>query len=136
MITHTGYISKIEFDEDDEVLHGRILGIRDIITFKTDRVDGALAAFEESVYEYLAFCEERNKEPERPISGKYNLRIDPNMHRGISLLAAANDTSMNSGAVWAIEKAFFEGGEVMGDDMRAILLPVDMEVRLRTPSQI
>ena len=69
MITHKGYIAKIEFDEDDKVLHGRILGIRDVITFEADSVEGAIAAFEESVDDYLAFCEERNKEPERPFSG-------------------------------------------------------------------
>lgn len=131
MIIHKGYIAKIEFDEDDKVLHGRILGIRDVITFEADCVEGAIAAFEESVEEYLAFCEERNKEPEKPFSGKFNLRIDPDLHRGISLLAAANDISMNSWAIKAITKAFLEGVDARGDDMRDILLPEDMEARLK-----
>ena len=131
MIVHKGYIAKIEFDEDDKVLHGRILGIRDVITFESDSVEGAIAAFEESVDEYLAFCEERNKEPEKPFSGKFNLRIDPDLHRGISLLAAANDLSMNSWAIKAIKKAFLEGVDARDEDMRDILLPEDMEARLK-----
>jgi predicted HicB family RNase H-like nuclease len=131
MITHKGYIAKIEFDEDDKVLHGRILGIRDVITFEADSVDGAIAAFKESVDEYLAYCEERNKEPEKPFSGKFNLRIDPDLHRGISLLAAANDISMNSWAEKAIKKAFLEGVDARGEDIRGILLPEDMEAKLK-----
>jgi predicted HicB family RNase H-like nuclease len=131
MITHKGYIAKIEFDEDDKVLHGRILGIRDVITFEADSVDGAIAAFKESVDEYLAYCEERNKEPEKPFSGKFNLRIDPELHRGISLLAAANNISMNSWAIEAIKKAFLEGVEARGEEMRDILLPEDMEAKLK-----
>ena len=131
MIIHKGYIAKVDFDEDDKVLHGRILGIRDVITFEADSVEGAIAAFEESVEDYLAFCKERNKEPEKPFSGKFNLRIDPDLHRGISLLAAANDISMNSWAITAIKKAFLAGVEARGDDMRNILLPEDMETRLK-----
>jgi predicted HicB family RNase H-like nuclease len=131
MITHKGYIAKIEFDEDDKVLHGRILGIRDVITFEADSVEDAIAAFEESVDDYLVFCEERSKEPEKPFSGKFNLRIDPDLHRGISLLAAANNISMNSWAIEAIKKAFFEGVEAKGEDMREILLPEDMEARIK-----
>ncbi len=131
MIIHKGYIAKIEFDEDDRVLHGKILGIRDVITFEADSVEGAIAAFEESVDDYLAFCEERNKEPEKPFSGKFNLRIDPDLHRGISLLAAANDISMNSWAIKAITKSFLAGVEARGEGMRDILLPEDMETRLK-----
>jgi len=131
MIAHKGYIAKIEFDEDDKVLHGRILGLRDVITFEANSVEGAIAAFEESVDDYLAYCEERNKEPEKPFSGKFNLRIDPDLHRGISLLAAANDISMNSWAIQAIKKAFLEGVEARGEDMREILLPEDMEAKLK-----
>ena len=131
MIIHKGYIAKIEFDEDDKVLHGRILGIRDVITFEADSVEGAIAAFKESVDDYLVFCEKRNKKPEKPFSGKFNLRIDPDLHRGISLLAAANDISMNSWAIKAIKKAFLEGVEARGEDMRNILLPEDMETRLK-----
>jgi predicted HicB family RNase H-like nuclease len=127
MISHRGYIAKIKFDEDDQVLHGRILGIRDVVTFEADSVEGAIAAFEESVDEYLAYCEERNKEPEKPFSGKFNLRIDPDLHRCISLLAAANDISMNTWAIEAIQKAFLEGVATKDEKMREILLPEDME---------
>ena len=134
MIIHKGYIAKVEFDEDDKVLHGRILGIRDVVTFEADSVEGAIAAFEESVDDYLAFCEERNKEPEKPFSGKFILRIDPDLHRGISLLAAANDISMNSWAIRAITKAFLEGVEARGEGMRNILLPEDMEAKLKVPA--
>jgi predicted HicB family RNase H-like nuclease len=126
---HKGYIAKIEFDNDDKVLHGRILGIRDVITFESESVEGAITAFEESVDDYLAFCEERNEEPEKPFSGKFNLRIEPELHRGISMLAALEDISMNLWAIKAIEKAFLEDLKTKG--MYNILLPKEIGQKVK-----
>ncbi|PIQ43866.1 MAG: hypothetical protein COV52_01285 [Gammaproteobacteria bacterium CG11_big_fil_rev_8_21_14_0_20_46_22] len=30
---------------------------------------------------FLAFCKARGEEPERPFSGKLNLRLEPGLHR-------------------------------------------------------
>ena len=37
--------------------------------------------FIESIEDYLAFCTERNEAPEKPFSGRFNLRLEPDIHR-------------------------------------------------------
>jgi predicted HicB family RNase H-like nuclease len=56
-LTHKGYAARVEFDAEDRIFHGRIAGIRDIVTFHGESVKELLAAFEEAVDDYLATCE-------------------------------------------------------------------------------
>ena len=44
-------------------------------------------AFVESVEDYLAFCAERNEKPNKPFSGEFRLRIAPDLHRDLTILA-------------------------------------------------
>ena len=74
---------------------GRVIGIRDVITFQGDTVPDSLEAFHDSVDDYLAFCEERGESPEKPYSGKFVLRLDPRLHRKLAIAAKAHDLSLN-----------------------------------------
>ena len=58
------YAGSIEFD--DEVFHGRVLGIRDIGTFEAETAEELVKSFHNSVDDYLAFCKERNTRPPPP----------------------------------------------------------------------
>lgn len=69
MLKHKGYIGSAEFDDEDEVFHGRVIGIRDVITFQGISVEELKDAFTDSVEDYLEFCAERGEEPEKPYSG-------------------------------------------------------------------
>ena len=40
MRPYKGYSGTIEFDEDDLIFHGRVTGIRDIVTFEADSAAG------------------------------------------------------------------------------------------------
>jgi predicted HicB family RNase H-like nuclease len=50
------------------------LDIQDVVTFKGETVAEAKQAFEESINDYLAFCESLGQEPNRPFSGKLPFR--------------------------------------------------------------
>jgi predicted HicB family RNase H-like nuclease len=63
---YNGYTAAIEYDPDDRVLHGRVNGISDVITFEGASVDELEAAFRSTVDEYIGFCEERGRSPQRP----------------------------------------------------------------------
>lgn len=89
------YVGTIEPDIDSGVLFGRVIGIRDVITFQGDTVPELLEAFHDSVDDYLAFCEERGESPEKPYSGKFVLRLDPRLHRKLAIAAEARDLSLN-----------------------------------------
>jgi predicted HicB family RNase H-like nuclease len=67
-----------------------------VITFQGESVDELRRAFQESVDDYLDFCAARGEKPEKPYSGKFMLRIPPELHRKISLEAKSADKSLNS----------------------------------------
>ena len=51
-----GYLAKVEFDAEDRIFVGRIIGIRDVIGFHGESVAELEEAFHEAVDNYLAAC--------------------------------------------------------------------------------
>ena len=49
-----------------------------------------------TVDDYLAFCIERNEEPERSYSGTFTIRVPPELHRDAALQARLRNKSLNS----------------------------------------
>ena len=96
MMQHKGYTAKIEFDPDSELLHGEVLGIRDVVTFQARSVKALRKAFRDSVDDYLAFCKARGEAPEKPRSGNFVVRVDSELHRKAEMLAKASGRSLNS----------------------------------------
>jgi predicted HicB family RNase H-like nuclease len=103
---YKGYTGVVEFDEEAGVLFGRVVGLRDLITFEGDSVAEVTRAFHDSVDVYLELCAERGEEPEKPFSGHFVLRIDPKLHRAISHAAEERGVSLNSLVEGALKSAF------------------------------
>ena len=72
---YKGYTGHVEYDDEAKIFHGEVLGIKDVVTFQGTTVDEIEQAFKDSIDDYLAFCAQRGEEPDRPFSGKFNLRI-------------------------------------------------------------
>lgn len=96
MIEYKGYSGLMEVDPEDGVIAGRVLGIRDVITFEGDTVPQAIQAFHDSVDDYLEFCAERGVAPEKPFSGRFVVRIRPELHRRLAILAEDCRQSLNA----------------------------------------
>lgn len=96
MMKYKGYNGHVEYDDAAKIFHGEVLGIKDVVTFQGTTVDEIEQAFKDSVEDYLAFCKERGEEPERPFSGKFNLRITPELHAKLSIAAQHQGTSLNT----------------------------------------
>jgi len=75
------------FLAEDDVFHGEVINLRDVITFQGRTINELRQAFQESVEDYLLFCAERCEQPEKPYSGKFSVRIDPELHRKILIQA-------------------------------------------------
>src|SRR5438067_2628858 len=104
ILEHGEYIARVEYDQEDEVLHGEVLNLRDVITFQGRTVDEIRRAFAESVDDYVAFCREHGKEPQKPYSGKFVVRLDPELHREAAEIAARQGKSLNAIAKEAIRE--------------------------------
>ena len=95
MMEYKGYTALVEYDDSARAFHGRLLGIRDVVNFEADTVDDLEAEFRASVDDYLEFCAELGREPQRPYSGRFIVRIDPALHQQIHTLAQISSVSMN-----------------------------------------
>jgi predicted HicB family RNase H-like nuclease len=93
---YKGYTGVVEFDEESGSLYGRVIGLRDVITFQGESVAEVTQAFHDSVDDYLEFCAERGRTPDKPYSGQFVLRIDPGLHRALSHAAEEKGQSLTS----------------------------------------
>ena len=100
MMQCKGYTGKVEFDDQADIFHGEVLGLRDVITFQGKTVDEVKQAFQESVDDYLKFCASRKEEPEKPFTGRFMLRVPPDLHRKVYVAAKQSGTSMNA---WIVQ---------------------------------
>jgi predicted HicB family RNase H-like nuclease len=96
MMEYKGYIGHAEFDDDAGIFHGDVVGIRDVVTFQGESVAELRLAFRESVDEYLAYCARRGESPDKPFSGRLNVRVDPTLHRRAALAAKLAGKSVNA----------------------------------------
>jgi predicted HicB family RNase H-like nuclease len=100
MLKHKDYLGLVEFDQEAEIFYGEVINTRDVITFQGETVKELKQAFVDSIEDYLDFCKSRSETPERPFSGKFNVRLDPQLHREAYVAAKQAGISLNS---WIIE---------------------------------
>ena len=105
---YKGYSAKVEFDEDANIFHGEIINLRDVITFEGESVDQLRQAFQDSVDDYLEFCAERGEDPEKPYSGKFVLRVEPELHKRLAIEARKRGVSINALVGEALSKRMDE----------------------------
>jgi predicted HicB family RNase H-like nuclease len=105
MKEYKGYRAQVEFDESIDTFVGRVVGLKDEVTFQATSVKALEREFHTSVDVYLDFCKERGESPDRPCSGQFRLRIDPELHREVARAADRAGTSINTYAITALSKA-------------------------------
>jgi len=105
MMKYKGYIGHVEYDHEARIFHGEVLGLRDVITFQGRSVEELEQAFQDSVEDYLRWCEARGEPPEKAFSGTFNLRIPPDLHAQLAFQAKARGISLNSYVMEQLKKA-------------------------------
>ncbi len=101
-----GYVAAISLDED--VLHGRVINTRDVISFEGKSVAELRRNFKESIDFYLEFCAKQGKEPNKPFSGEFRLRLPPELHEAVVAAATGEDKSLNDYVREQLERAVAE----------------------------
>lgn len=96
MMEYKGYTAKVEFDDEAEIFHGVVIGIKDAVTFQGKTAKELKKVFRESVDDYLSFCKERGEDPDKPFTGRFVVRISPELHRKIYLSARLSNESINA----------------------------------------
>jgi len=105
LIEYKGYQGHVRFDADAGILHGEVLHLKDVVTFQGRTVEEVKAAFHDSVDDYLEFCAERGEQPDKPYSGKFLVRLEPEMHRRLATQALSHGKSLNAYVAEKLEQA-------------------------------
>ena len=109
MMTYKGYVANVEYDDEAQIISGIVINTRDIITFQGTTVGEIRKAFEESVDDYIEWCKAEGVAPEKPYSGRLNLRLDPEVHQKAAIRAKTKGMSLNSFIEKAVEDELREG---------------------------
>ncbi len=102
---YKGYQGKVEFDDEAGIFHGEVINTRDVITFQGSSVAELKRAFQDSVDDYLEFCAGRGEDPDKPFSGRFLIRVAPEVHRQIMTDARRQGKSLNAYVVEKLRSA-------------------------------
>lgn len=94
-LQYKDYYALIRFSAEDEVFHGKIFGINDLVTFEGTSVKELKKAFRASVDDYIETCKEIGKEPDKTFKGSFNVRIPVQLHKDAAIYAAVHNLSLN-----------------------------------------
>lgn len=105
MIEYKGYVARVEFEDTADVFHGRVVntGPFPIVTFEATKAGALRREFEASIDAYLAACRDRGIEPQKPFSGKLNVRLGSELHGAVAMAAEEQGVSINSWIVSALQ---------------------------------
>lgn len=104
LFEYKGYSGSIEYSAADDVMHGKVLGIRSLLSYEGDSIKNLRKDFEETIDEYIADCAEEGVEPEKPYKGSFNVRVTPELHRSLAIYSASHGRTLNSTVEEAIKR--------------------------------
>lgn len=93
--SYKDYFGSAEVSHEDHCLIGQLLHIDDLVMYEGTTYDELEQAFQKSVDDYLEFCEQVGKKPEKTYSGSFNVRIGPALHRAAAHAAQRAGVSLN-----------------------------------------
>ncbi len=103
-MTVDGYCAKIGYDGDLDLFRGEILGLSGGADFYGKNPKELRIEFKKSLEVFLDVCKEKGLEPRRHFSGKFNLRISPELHECLAIEAQALGKSINTLAQEALQE--------------------------------
>jgi predicted HicB family RNase H-like nuclease len=95
-LTYKGYDGSVEYSAEDRLLHGRILGTRDMVLYDGASIREIEKNFRGAVDEYLEFCKAEGKSPDVPFKGNFNVRVPQDLHQRAALYAVEHDLKLNA----------------------------------------
>jgi predicted HicB family RNase H-like nuclease len=99
-----GYHAKIDYDEETDQFRGEILGLSGGADFYGSSPEELRREFKKSLDVFLEVCKEHGIEPRKNYSGKFNLRIPPELHENLAMTAEVQGKSLNRLTQEALQK--------------------------------
>lgn len=70
MEAYRGYQGSINYSGEDRCYFGKLLGVRDLVTYEAPTEETLMDAFRKAVDDYLALCAKLGRVPEVPVLTK------------------------------------------------------------------
>ena len=105
VLSYKGFTGSIDVDMEDQILHGRVQHINDIVSYEAESPALLKLEFEQAVNRYLDYCERKGQSPCKPHSGTLNIRIGAVLHGQAAVAAMSKGISINEWITLAIEAA-------------------------------
>lgn len=99
-MTINGYHAVVAYDEEIDMFRGEFVGLNGGADFYALDIAGLRKEGEISLRVFLDACRERGVEPRKHYSGKFNLRVPPDLHELLATQAAAHGKSINA---WVLD---------------------------------
>ena len=96
------------YNDDDKVFYGKLEFIRALVSYEGTDIVSLRKAFEEAVDDYLEFCKEQGRQPEKPFKGTFNIRLDPDLHKRLVTNAMNEGKTLNAFVKDVLQKAVSE----------------------------
>jgi len=106
-LEYNGYVGNIEYSKEDDLLYGKVLGIRGLVSYEGKTGHDLENDFRKAIDAYLAICKQEGVAPEKPFKGSFNVRIPANLHQKAALLATEDQMSLNSFVAESIRERIF-----------------------------
>lgn len=100
-----GYHAKIEYNEKTDQFRGKIHGLSGGADFYGSTPDELRREFKKSLDVFLEVCKEQGIKPRRNFSGKFNLRIPPELHEKLAMTAEVQGMSLNTVVQEALQRS-------------------------------
>jgi predicted HicB family RNase H-like nuclease len=104
LLEYKGYCASINVSVEDGCLFGKVEFINDSIVFGADTVPELQSTFEAEIEDYLEFCEEVGKDPDKTMTGSFNVRIGADLHKQAVMRAKAGDIALNEVVKKAVDQ--------------------------------
>ena len=105
MLKYKGYTGVVAYDDESDIFHGDVIGIKGAITFKGKSVKEIKTEFKKSIDSYLEICKELGREPAKSFSGKFIVRMKSDLHRKLAIQAEEKGDSLNQLIVKIVENS-------------------------------
>jgi len=100
-----GFRAVINYDPEIEMFRGEFVGLNGGADFYANNIKNLKKEGSLSLKVFLKACEDRDIEPRKEFSGKFNVRVPSNLHADIAGAATAEGKSLNQWIVDVLDHA-------------------------------
>lgn len=137
LFKYKGFFGSIDFSVEELSMCGKIECINDLVTYEANDLASLKAEFEAAVDDYLETCAAIGKEPDKTMSGTFNVRIGEDLHKQAFLKAKSQGMNLNEFVKDAVHEKLRNKNEYhfhfdKKSDDKTMALPFSSHVRTGT----